>query len=303
MNWEYALGSHQLRRYPVFRRQPGRAARTHLADHPHTAMMRVWVSLHADARFAIERNDHHAVFAALMPYRLPARIARTALATTRDYSVRIGRGPGASPELYTAGRGSGSLIVARPLALFLDDGASDVSELFHLGGAGDYHEWNNTGVLERFAVARSPAHVPSRYEPDARGETWRVYGVSGLLIAVADTGETAAMYLREVEAPFHGGADTTGTDDARPDTAATDTAATDTAAAAATAASRLLARLEALASASALDEGSVRLPDGRHVEFDLTAAADRWVITAVNGDATARDLTKWPRMAGSVSTP
>lgn len=85
--------------------EPGRAARTDLTDHPHTAMMRVRVSLHADARYPVDQNEHHAVYAALMPYRLPRRTAETALSVDRDHFVRIGRGPEASPELYAAGPG------------------------------------------------------------------------------------------------------------------------------------------------------------------------------------------------------
>lgn len=306
MNYEYALGSHGLRRYGVYRRQPKRAGETSLTKHPQTAMMHVWVAqtLGADypgAAEAIAENRHHAVFAALMPYRLPTAIAERAARTDRDHTVRIGRGPDASPELYSAGPGvllsaggtgrpEGSLIVARPITLFLNDGAGDLTELFTIGGEGDYHEWNNTGVLADFAVGRSPLTVPEAYQTIASSDSWRVYagppagtGVDGsaggaysasrrVLIAGADTGSVAALYVHPLDA---------GTD--------------------AAAAAQTLARdLEAGVAPSALDGGSVTLPDGRTVTFDLAADADDWVITAVDGAAVDLDLTGWPRLTGEI---
>lgn len=292
MNYEYALGSHTLRRFAVFRRQPNRADRTHLADHPHTAMMRVWVSQGGGPDHPVEFNGHQAVYAALMPYRLPARIRDLALAADRDHYVRIGRGPGASPEIYAAGdgylissggtgRSSLSLIVARPITLFLDDDADELAELIHLGGAGDYREWNNTGVLPGFAVARSPAHVPEAFTPVASGATWRVFaepaGESRRLIAVADTGIAAALVVTAAGA----GAGTTNAVDVE----------------------RLLRLLERDAGADALDGGRVVLPDGREVVFDVRAPAGEWVIVSVDGEPANRDVEGWPRLSGRVRLP
>jgi hypothetical protein len=300
MNFEYALGSHSLRRYAPFRRQPKRADRRDLANHPHTAMMAVWTAqtLGSEAEgtdVALGENRHHAVYAALMPYRLPEPIAARTATVDRRHFARIGRGPEASPEIYSAGPGyllsaggtgrpEGSLLVARPTVLFLDDAADNFTELFALGGAGDRHGWNNTGVLADFAVGTSPLQVPEDYQAAAEGETWKVYaapasvGTSGsapagtLLVAAGDTGATAAIFV----SPMNAGENT------------------------AAAASELLAALDAGSPAGALDSGTARLPDGRSVDFDLAADADTWVITAIDGSDTERGLTQWSRLQGSI---
>lgn len=270
--------------------------------------MQVWLAqdlgeAHPGAAEAVDMNDHHAVYAALMPYRLPGDIVATATQTVRRHSVRIGRGPGASPEIYAAGadgpvpdattgyllsaggtgRPEGSLIVARPITLFLEDrllsaaeaDATDVDGLFHLGGAGEYHEWNNTGVIADFAVGRPPLEVPATYRDRvlADGGVWSVYqGPGELLIAGADTGSSAALYVSTVTRA--GGADAT----------------------AAAAAAELRAALETGSPGPQLDAGKVTLPDGRTVSFDLGADADTWVIEEVDGEPRARDLSRWPRL-------
>jgi len=93
-----------------------------------------------------------------------------------------------------------------------------------------------------------------------------------LLVAAADTGTTAAIFV----SPMDAGKDI------------------------AAAASELVAALDAGSPADALDSGTAQLPDGRRVDFDLTADADTWVITAIDGSDTDRELTKWPRLQGSI---
>lgn len=283
MNYEFALGSSGLRRYAPYRRQPRRAGMTDLTNHPHTAMMRVWLGDEAAA--AVTDNQHHAVYAALMPYRLPSAVAEAARAGgEREYFVRIGRGPGASPELYSSGPGfllsaggtgrePRSLIVARPTVLFLNDGAVDLSETFHIGGAGDYHEWNNTGVLHRFAVARAPLHVPQGIEPAVSGKPWSVYIVDGtaderqLLVAAADTGTVAALYLPEKTSSE---------------------------------AKQLAEQLNRNSPSSLLEAGQAVLPDGRSVEFDLSVSSDLWVISTPK--EAGRRVTEWPRLSGWIGS-
>jgi hypothetical protein len=298
MNWEYALGSMQLRRYPPFRRQPRRADKTDLRDHPHTAVMHIWLAraLNATppgAATVMDMNDHHAVYAALMPYRLAAETVDRAMATDRRHYVRIGRGPDASPELHAAGPGyllsaggtgrpKGSLIVARPIVLLLNDGAVELSEVFTIGAGGDYRSWNNTGVLPNFAVGRGPLQVPSRYQSLARGETWSVYHAPGVLIGAAtyssetddqDGRGVAALYLQSME-----------NEDDVPGAAA-----------------GLQRNLERLAPGTDLGAGRVTLPDGREIAFDLSVGPDEWVIREVNGAATQRSMISWPRLSGSIT--
>ncbi len=288
MNWEYALGSLQLRRYPPFRRQPRRAEITDLTKHPHSAIMRVWLSQAGHGPFPVADNEHHAVYAALMPYRLPEETAGRALAVDRRHFVRIGRGPGASPELYAAGPGyllsaggtgrpKGSLIVARPIVLLLNDGAEQLSEVFTIGASGDYTQWNNTGVLRDFAVGRGPLRIPRQYTPLTSGDTWAVYHHEGLLIAAgerseADESSVAALYLQ----PLPDQADAAG------------------------AAAELQRSLERLTPGEQLSAGRATLPDGRDVGFDLTVGADQWLIRAINGSPTQHSVISWPRLSGTL---
>lgn len=77
-----------------------------LTNHPHNAMMRVWADLGADrVEIPVENNTHQALYAAFMPYRLTAEHLAVPLPVNRRYYVRIGRGPEASPEIYSAGNG------------------------------------------------------------------------------------------------------------------------------------------------------------------------------------------------------
>jgi hypothetical protein len=155
----------------------------------------------------------------------------------------------------------------------LNDGAVDLSRTFHIGGAGDYRDWNNTGVLHRFAVARAPLHVPQRFEPAVSGDLWSVYVVEGttderqLLVGAADTGTVAALYLTEATIS-----------DAR----------------------RLAEELNRNSPSSRLEAGRAVLPDGRSVEFDLSVSSDVWVIGT--SDEADRRVTEWPRLSGWVGS-
>jgi hypothetical protein len=255
-------------------------------------MMHVWVSkaldcAHHSATSAIQMNEHHAVFAALMPYQLPKAIAEIASHTDRDYFVKIGRGPGASPELYAAGtqrladRSMGYLLsaggtarpdnpdlIVRPITLMTSDpGATDLSDLVHLGR--DDQRANNTGIIDRFAVARSPIRLPSTYSAIQTGTTWTVhFSPGGLMIATADTGLTAALYI--------------AADNDTPDT--------------------LCDQLDSTVPAPALDAGTVTLPDGRSVVFDITSDADRWVVKSIDGVDQDRHVTEWPRLSGRMAS-
>lgn len=327
MNYEYALGSYGLRRYAPFRRQPRRASITDLTDHPHTAMMRVWVAQATGIPLSIDNNTHQALYAALMPYRLPVRTAAVAARgasvpggtstddeaqtsqTTKpahgiEYFVRVGRGPGASPELYSGGpgyllsaggtgRSASSLIVARPIVLFADDGARDLSHTFMIGSEGDHHSWNNTGVLHRFSVGRSPLSVPAQYSAIAAGDLWRVYAAGEgqrILLAVCDTGRVAALYVASEAFPC----------DSAPGADRGRGRATSNSVALSEQAEKLLRFLEDRNPAYVVDAGQIHLPDGRHVSFDLDAGADEWVVVSVDGEATDRKLPNWPRLDGWV---
>lgn len=280
INYEYALGSIGLRRWAPYRRQRSRADRTDLSDHPHTAMMRTWVALAGHAVPPVESNTHQAIYAALMPYRLPESVADLAVSTSTERYVQIGRGPRASPEIYSAGDGwllsaggtgrpTRSQIVARPITLMLADGADDLSQLFWLGGEGAHERWNNTGVVYGAAVGEAPLHVPAgRVAVDQAGP-WHLFvdDATGVSIAAAETDLVAALVILDAA----GGEGST---------------------------SSAFSQLSADNPAQSLDEGRLLLADSVVVHFDIGAPHNRWVITAVDGEPTESDLTEWPRLSG-----
>ena len=149
LNWKYALGSLSFRRFPPFRRQYSHARDTALDGDRHVALMKAWASLMPDGpqNLALAGGHHIALWACWSPYRLADDTARWLITKPADYFVRLGHGPGGSPEIYSGGpgyllsaggvnRGNRSMIVARPITLILDDGAMDLSKIVHLAGPG-----------------------------------------------------------------------------------------------------------------------------------------------------------------------
>mgnify|MGYP001052814066 CR=1 FL=1 len=283
INTEYAYGSLLLQRYAPYRRQTSRAGITELSDHPHTSMMRVWTSLAGSDVPPVEKHTHQAVYAALMPYRLPDATATLAMTADRSHYVRIGRGPGSSPEIYSAGdgyllsaggvgRGRSSQIVMRLISLILTNGAGDASELWRIGDDASYWSGNRTGVLPGVAVGRPPLTVPCGVAPTAAAGAWTVYhdATSGVTVACGETSYVGVIYALDREAVADLGMNE----------------------------NQLASRLADLTGSDDLDAGLLYLPDGRQIVFDLSANADTWVIVSVNGEAMDRELTRWPRLDG-----
>jgi hypothetical protein len=299
INYEYVLSSLDLRRYGPYRRQTRRAGITDLTDHAHTSMMRVWVNLGSDHEYRVANNTHQALYAALMPYRLPDEQLSAVISTEDSYYVRIGRGPDASAEIYSGGDGylisaggtgrrGRTQIVARPITIMLADGALDATELFAIGAEGSYEDWNNTGVLPGLAVGRSPVVVPDGRRPVASGGIWRVFldESTNVLIAAGssagwdasgsgETGGVGVLYLLDSADQAQLGMDPDG----------------------------ISAWLAANCGAPVLNEGRVVLPDGRSASFDLESGPDMWVIQDANGQPSMRDLTSWPRLDGWTTPP
>lgn len=271
--WTYALGSLGLRRCAPFRRQLGRAGERRLDVDGATALMKVWVSFWAEGPVDVEvaHGLEHALLACVLPYRPPERAVRWALRKPSRYFVRLGHGPGASPEIYAGGpgyllsaggvhRGLCSRIAARPITLLLDDGARTLDEVVHLAGPGPRHErWNSTGVWRDFAVAAGPVHVPRGWRPEAVAGSWAVYVRGGLRIAVHSGPDLGVVAI------FHDGSP------------------------------RALA--ETLAETNPdpqrLRRTFHRPGDGR-VDYDVDAPADRWVLEAADGGALERRFDTWP---------
>jgi len=274
--WQFALGSLDLRCHPPFRRQMTHAGDTSLEDY-RSQVMRVWTA--GPGSPVDSQKGHHALIAALLPYRLPDDVRKWALHKETDYFARIGRGPMASPEIYSGGpgyllsaggvhRGPRSMIAARPITLLLSDGARDLAECFHLPGQGRWQEWNSTGVHRHFACSNAPVRIPSQYKPIVRQKNWAVFApdsVKGLAVATFSLEDLGLLAL------FPNASDSP----------------------------TVLA--EAIMAANP-DEDALRTsftwPGGGTIEYDVRAPKDLWPITAVNGDAVDRKYDSWPRLDG-----
>ncbi|QDU89692.1 hypothetical protein Pla175_30870 [Pirellulimonas nuda] len=276
LNWNYAIGSLGLRRFPPFRRQYEHADDTSLNGDRHVALMAAWTSLLPDgpSEAKLPGSRHIAIWACWAPYRLPDKTAQWLLGTPTDYFARIGHGRDGSPELYSGGpgyllsaggvnRGERSLLVARPITLLLDDGATDLSQLLHLAGpGGDFRHWNNTGVWKNVAVAAGPVHVPDGWQPAATTELWSVFQCSqSLCAAVHSRPDLGVVHLIESSDP-----------------------------------DEVLASLTEHNSDAERLRHSLLTSDGAAVSYDPHAPQDLWVITHIDNQPVDRRFDTWPRL-------
>ena len=274
VNWQYALGSLDLRRCVPFRRQARRASHTGLQADRHTPFMALWT----DGPTAPPVSLREETIASVLPYRLPETVREWALEKPRPYFVKFGHGPNASPEIFSGGpgylisaggvhRGWKSMIAARPTSLMLRDGAIDLRDCFRLVGRGGHRHWNNTGVCSRFACSNGRVLVPSHAVKRASGRHWTLYAAPTpeIVVAVHEAPGVALLVLL----PGAG---------ASPESLA-----------------------QALETANPDPKSLARVfrwPDGRSVAYDLDAPKDKWVITAVDGQAVDRNHDRWPQMDG-----
>lgn len=280
MNAQYAVGSLDFRRCAPYRRRLEKGMNPLLANDPHTQVMRVWCAPESKTLAVASRGDgHQALLAAVMPYQLPPAFRAWTLAKPREYFVKIGRGLGASPEIYSGSpdfllgsggvfRGLRASIVARPTTLLLRDRAPDLSGCFHIPGQGRWWHWNNTGVHRRFAVGNYPVSIPENYPPVVKEGAWSVHApecAPGLLIVVhnAENFGLLALFPESVETP-----------------------------------QALLDRVRAANP----EEGSVRRrfvwPGGAALGYDVNARRGVWPITEVAGKTVERDYDLWPQWDG-----
>lgn len=277
-NWQYALGSLDLRRCAPFRRQPRRAGLTDLQADEHTPFMCVWTGYNTDPA-KLYASVREATMAAVMPYRLPKAVREWTLAKSSPYFVRFGHGPQASPEIYSGGpdylisaggvaRGWRSQIVARPTSLMLRDGAGDLRGCFQLTGRGPYTEWNNTGVCDRFACTNGTAIAPEGREAAFISGPWSIHAIPEaphFLVAMANGPSFALLALF-------------------PEWSSTP---------------EELAKALSTANPNETDLAhAFRWPDGNTVEFDVDAPKGTWVISAIAGKPVDRDYDRWPQMDG-----
>ncbi len=278
MNWQYALGSFNLRRHPPIRRQYRKHTKTELNRDYHTAAMKTWLSFYADILnidldLHMERGKHIALWAAIMPYRPADAVIDWTLAKPEPYLVKMGHGSNSCPEIYSgdpsfllsaggANQGRRSLILPRPIILFSDDHKSKLSEVFHMMGPGeDFMNWNNTGVHDRFAVAAGPVRIPAGKNPLHVHENWSVFELSTeLLLAAFSTPDLGIMAIIDGEV-----AD----------------------------AEEKLKDVIADNPETKLLDGKFVHRNGTRIAFNATAPRNLWVITSINNQMVNRKFETW----------
>ncbi len=281
MNWTYALGSYQLKHYPPMRRRYEKAGITEITTDYQSIFMKSWLSFSpvSDYNKNISSGEVHALMGAIMPYRPADKVIETIFDKGDGYFVQLGHGPKSSPEIYSAGkkfmlsaggvnRGERSIIVARPISLFLDDQAENLSATFHLSGPGtDFRLWNNTGVYKNFACAAGPVFVPEGFQAIAGNENWKIYTTGdSLLIAVHSTNDFGILALFRNQNP-----------------------------------AELVRKLTEANPEQGKLRSSFQFPAGLRIEFEVLAPEDKWVITAVDGQPVDRDFDQWPLINGIIN--
>ena len=282
LNWKYAIGSFRFRRFPPFRRQYNHADDTALDGDRHAGLMKTWMSLYPDQAVSptLDDNWHIAIWACWSPYRLPDETALWMIEKQEEYFARWGHGRDACPEIYSGGpaylltagganRGEGSLIVARPITLILDDDAKELAEVLHLAGPGDsFRGWNNTGVWRRFAVAAGEVHIPDTWSPSAESKLWKVYCPrEDLCVAVCSRKDLGLVCLVDSSDP------------------------------------------EGVLFEVTKDNGNVeqlnssfQIPNGSRVGYAVNSAKDKWVIVEIDGRPVDRNFDDWTLMNWQLET-
>lgn len=274
ISWCYALGSYRLKHYPPMRRRYDKEGIRALTTDYQSIYMKAWLGFlpASDYDGDIHNGEVHFLTGSYMPYRPPDEVVKMLFDKGEGYFVKIGHGPGACPEIYSAGkhfllsaggagRGKRSLIIARPITLFLDDTAAQLDDVIHLAGPGkDFMKWNNTGVYRDFACAAAPVSVPAAFTPRAMKGSWSVYALKDSVCAAVystdDLGLIAVFEGRRCEDVLK------EVLQANPDTAA-------------------------LAD-------HFRFPGGERIAYDVYAPADKWVIIPEGGKGPDRAFDGWP---------
>lgn len=279
LNWQYAVGSLSRRRCVPFRRNIEKINSSLKANYQNI-LITVWMSLKPNSELEADSDiirSSHALWPALMPYRLSDKTAEWIENKPTDYFIRIGHGPNSSPEIYSGGpgylltaggvnRGPLSMIAARPITLMLDDKADRIDQVFHLAGPGEkYKKWNNTGVYKHFACAAGKVHIPKGWEPTVENDIWHIYSQNNLLIAVHSQDDLGIIVL------FKNGN-----------------------------AEEILHRLSEVNTVPSILYEKFIWPNGDYITYDLKAKGNRWVIRTFNSKRLDRNFDEWPLMSGGI---
>jgi len=279
MNWCFALGSLELNHFPVMRRRYEKAGIREFSSNYHTAFMTTWLHFLKDsvALPTRELTPAHTLVASCMPYRPSDEVVKFQFEKGAGYFVQFGHGPGATPEIYTAGknyllssgganRGESSHVVPRPICLFLKDGADDLSQVIHLFGPSmAYMKWNNTGVYENLAVAAGPVHVPQNIKAIAIRDSWSVYSCQDSVVVVVYSRADFGLML-----------------------VAENVNAND-----------FFQKVLSLNRTESHLKHEFVFPDGKSMEYEVEAPHRFWVMKALNGVQLNRNVDAWPLMNGA----
>jgi len=280
MNWTYALGSYQLKHYAPMRRRYEKAGIQELTTDYHSVFMKAWLS-YSPFNFDSSKgqtNSPHSLMAVTMPYRPSDQVVQWQNNKGNGYYVKLGHGPKASPEIYSAGkhfllsaggvnRGEQSLIVARPISLFLNDHAKKQSETFNIAGPGtDFKGWNNTGVYKNFACAAGPVNIPTNCKAVIQKGNWSLYQLQdGIMLVVYSTAQFGLMAIFENNTI-----------------------------------SNLFDQIVSQNANEQKINTSFQFPNGEKIGYDVMAAKSKWVIESVNDQQQNRDFDKWPLIDGDL---
>jgi len=282
LNWQYALGSYQFNHFPPYRRRFKDAYRTGIDVDYHTAMMKVWMSFFADSlNLKLERGAHHGLWASLLPYRPTDKVVEWTLRKPSQYFVKLGHGYNSCPEIYSgdvsyllsaggANQGRNSLIMPKPIVLFLDDDALELEGTFHMYGPGEaLMEWNNTGVYQDFACAKGMVHIPYGKQMVHLYNGWQVTRISeGIFLNIYAEQELGLMVTARANS-----------------------------------AEESLKTILQHNPDKLLYHTQFNHPNGNLIEYDLDAPKDTWVIHKFNGEKVDRKFDQWPFFDGDIDMP
>jgi len=272
LNWQYALSSYKFKHFPPNRRRFGKDFKKNIDSDYHTVMLKVWGSLYDESLSVnMSRGQHHALWATFVSYKPADKVIQWVLDKPKPYFVKMGHGFNSCPEILSgdksyllsaggANQGRRSLIVAKPIMLFLDDDASEMKHAFHMFGPGDnFIDWNNTGVYQDFACTKGKVHIPVNKKVLKSSGNWKIFLITeGIYLAIFSKEELGLMVIVRSNSVEN--------------------------------------ILEDILTKNS-DEKKLSThfshPNGNIIEYDLNSPKDQWVIKSVNKISTNRNFSKW----------
>ena len=272
LNWQYALSSYKFKHFPPNRRRFGKDFKKNIDSDYHTVMLKVWGSLYDESLSVnMSRGQHHALWATFVSYKPADKVIQWVLDKPKPYFVKMGHGFNSCPEILSgdksyllsaggANQGRRSLIVAKPIMLFLDDDASEMKHAFHMFGPGDnFIDWNNTGVYDDFACTKGKVNIPVNKKVLKSSGNWKIFLINeGIYLATFSKEELGLMVIVRSNSVEN--------------------------------------ILEDILRKNS-DEKKLSTyfnhPNGNIIEYDLNSPKDQWVIKSVNKISTNRNFSKW----------